>query len=118
MAASVDVLKCFITYFILCVIFCTVKRPCFTNSNACYNFTTSEVAEEKESFIYSSLWQYNLEKPIFVYKKYLFRVLLLLAGDIEVCPGPTARITCIDVLKQYAKTKQVEYVQTVANDYI
>ena len=27
-------------------------------------------------------------------KKYFFRILLLLAGDIEVCPGPTARITC------------------------
>ena len=87
MAASVDVLKCFITYFIFCVIFCTVKRPCFTNSNARYNLTTLELAEEKESFIYSSLWQCNLEMPIFVYKKYFLRVLLLLAGDIEVCPG-------------------------------
>ena len=105
MAACVDVLKCFITYFILCVIFCTVKRPCFTNSNACYNFTTSEVTEEKESFIYSSLWQYNLEKPIFVYKKYFLRMLLLLAGDIEVCPGPTARITYCGCAKTIRKNQ-------------
>ena len=104
MVASVDVLKCFITYFILCVIFCTVKRPCFTNSNACYNFTTSEVTEEKESFIYSSLWCYNLEKPIFVYKKY-FLCILLLAGDIEVCPGPTGRITCYGCAKTIRKNQ-------------
>ena len=66
------------------------KKPsygfCFYKSN--YVVVESGITAE-ESFVYTSLWQYNLERQVIYRRKYFLRVLLLLSGDIEMCPGPS-----------------------------
>ena len=52
--------------------------------------------ELNESFIYSSLWV-NKEVNLFWLRpkpREVVAVLLLMAGDIETCPGPVQRKVC------------------------
>ena len=80
-----------------------VKRPSLTNSSSlCYWQTSKESIDVKETYIYSSIWQLQAERKLFVRKEYLLRILLLLAGDIEICPGPRNPVcaTCSSGMKK------------------
>ena len=88
--AAVGVIKVFMTTFIILMI----KKPCFTNSSSiCYETHIDERLELHETYVYPSLWVYKEERGLLVKKTHFMKVLLILAGDIELCPGPT-RIKC------------------------
>ena len=56
------------------------KKPTFASANSvCYSFHMDEVTDIKDLRITPSLWVYNL---------CILCILLILAGDIETCPGP------------------------------
>ncbi len=90
-------------YLAFAAVIFMVKRPSLTNSSSlCYWQTSNEAIDLKETYIYSSIWQLQAEKKLVVSKKYLLRILLLLAGDIEICPGPRNPIcaTCSSGIKK------------------
>ena len=105
MAMRLDV---FLFVALTFVIF-AIKQPCFTNSSsACYSETNAEVLEVKETYIYSSLWQFHLERGLYVRKKYFLKMLLLLAGDVELCPGPNYKMSCLSCLKTVRKNQSID----------
>ena len=89
-----------------CFIVLWIKKPCFTNAySVCYDTVTEEAAVVKETYIYSSLWQFKQEKPLSMHKSFWFGIILLLAGDIEVCPGPNIKLLCFGCLKTIRKNQ-------------
>ena len=60
----------------------------------------------KESFIHSSIWQLQQGKATFIRSRTrcVLQLLLLLAGDIETCPGPRG-IRCPSCLKCIRKNQ-------------
>ena len=99
MAYKADALK----YLAFTVAIFMVKRPSLTNSSSlCYWQASKEGIDVKETYVYSSIWQLQAERKLFVRKEYLLRILLLLAGDIEICPGPRNPIcaTCSSGIKK------------------
>ena len=105
-AQSVDVRALLI--FILMNFF--VRKPSFTSADTiCLAINATEVIESKETFIYASLWQYNQEKTITFTGKYFTKLLLLLAGDLEINPGPVNRkLTCTTCVKTIRKNQKSE----------
>ncbi|CAB4019684.1 Hypothetical predicted protein [Paramuricea clavata] len=74
---------------LLVVIILMIKKPCFTNSSSCCYWEASKDSNSFEgTYIYPSLWQYKQERCLVVTRASLLRILLLLAGDVELCPGP------------------------------
>ena len=72
-----------------------IKRPSFKTSNSvCYSFHSEEVNDKTATFIYESM--YVLQNVKTVSSASLFEHLLLLSGDIEVCPEPTREIPELD----------------------
>ena len=55
----------------------------------------------------SSIWQYKQERGLFVSQSVALKMLLILAGDIELCPGPR-RVKCKDCLKTIRRTQRQE----------
>ena len=85
MAVGADVLK----LPFACIVILSIKKPCFTKADSvCYVVIPGDTSLADESFIYSSIWQYSQEKPLFIRKKFFLKMILLLAGDVEICPGP------------------------------
>ena len=71
-----------------------VKKPLFTSANSCcYSFHGENVVDHVNLHFTSSFWQYYREKGISLNPNLSLRILLILSGDIEVCPGPRARCT-------------------------
>ena len=83
-----------------------------------HSFTTSCALAEsiddyskwnlEETFIYSSLWT-NKETNLFwlrPHRQGFATLLLLLAGDIETCPGPASRKMCRDCHKTFRKNQR------------
>ena len=67
-----------------------VKKPQFTNANSvCYSFHLEEVTDVENPHFAGSIWNYfdkadlAREQP-----KCAVKLLLILAGDVELCPGP------------------------------
>ena len=102
--AGAGVIKVFMTTFIILMI----KKPCFTNSTSiCYETHIDERLEFHETYVYPSLWVYKEERGLLDKKTHLMKVLLILAGDIELCPGPT-RIKCFCCDKTIRKNQSIE----------
>lgn len=62
----------------------------------------------EETFIYSSLW-INKETNVFwlrPHRRGLVSLLLLIAGDVESCPGPVPRKTCLSCHKTIRKNQR------------
>ena len=80
----------FLVKTLICVfILFTIKKQHLASANSvCYSFNQVEVRDVDNSHLVSSLWQYRVEKGLFIRPKHVIKILLLLAGDIEVCPGP------------------------------
>ena len=88
------------------IIFAT-KRPCFTSAtNLCYHKYVGESVEIKETYVYSSLWVFKEERGLFVRRQHLLKILLILAGDVELCPGPR-NITCGCCTKTIRKNQAI-----------
>ena len=69
-----------------------IKRLFFVTSNSvCYSLHGEEINENAPTFIYESLYVLQKVKTISFKPTSLFELVLLLSGDIEICPGPTPR---------------------------
>ena len=92
---------------LICVVF-LVKKPSMTSAESrIYDLCNVESQfNTLETFIYSSIWAYKQEHGLFVRKRYIWRFLLLLSGDIELCPGPS-RITCSCCSKTIRKNQSI-----------
>ena len=74
---------------LVALIICRVKKPSFAESNSvCYSFHCEEISDTNESLIPSSLWQIKQMNGLNVRAENALKLLLILAGDIELCPGP------------------------------
>ena len=69
----------------------TVRRPQFTNANSiCYSFHLEEANDVPNMFFTSSIWKYFENIGLaHLQPQSVIRLLLVLSGAIEICPGPT-----------------------------
>ena len=66
-----------------------LKKPGFASaSSVCYLFHGEVAADPKQTLICQSVWCYQQRYGIQVGRKVDLQLLLLLSGDIELCPGP------------------------------
>ena len=77
-----------ITLIILAVF--GVKKPQFTNADSvCYSFHFDEASDVENSHFAGSIWNYFDKAGLTrVQPKCAVKLLLILAGDVELCPGP------------------------------
>ena len=77
--------------FIL-VTFC-VKKPSYISANSvCYSFYGEEALDTISLNIASSIWQYKLDNYCYSLRpKHALKILLIISGDIELCPGPCSK---------------------------
>lgn len=74
------------------VVIFAVKKPSLVGSNSvCYSFHYEEATDINESYISSSLWQYKQDYGLNLRSENALKLLLILAGDIELCPGPAVK---------------------------
>ena len=65
----------------------------------CYSFHSEEINDNPATFIYESLHVLQKVKTVSFKPASLFKLLLLLSGEIEICAGPNPReIPALDVL--------------------
>ena len=96
-------IECFVTIFTIL----SIKKPCFTNSTSvCFELHVEDRLEIKETYVYPSLWVYKETRGLFVRKTHFMKNLLLLAGDVELCPGP-ACIKCACCTKTIRKNQSI-----------
>ena len=77
-----------------------VKKASFTAANSvCYSFHGEEVQDVPDMRIISSLWICKSEKGICLSHKRALSVLLILAGDVELCPGPKCFV-CAKIIRK------------------
>ena len=94
---------------LLIFIFLNVKKQSFAGSNSvCYSFNDEEVLDVHNSRITSSLWVYKQERCIYFGQKSYsgLSLLLILAGDVELCPGPSVK--CVSCNKTIRKNQSSE----------
>ena len=79
-----------------------VKKPSFaTASSCCYSFHGEVSVDEVNGFICESVYVYQRNHVVKFRPKLAIQILLLLCGDIELCPGPERSIPELDrLLKQ------------------
>ena len=96
------------SFYIFVFIAISVKKPGFLNSDSvCYHSYDSSPILFEQNHLYSSIWQYKQERGLFVSQDVAvpLRMLLILAGDIELCPGPN-KATCKDCLKTIRRNQR------------
>ena len=72
------------------LITCLIKKSSFVSCNsACYSVYPSDAPDTIETFICSSIWLYKESHGLRLRPKHGLKMLLILAGDVEICPGPT-----------------------------
>ena len=77
-----------------------VKKASFTAANSvCYSFHGDEVQDVPDLRIISSLWIYKSQKGICLSHTRALSVLLILAGDVELCPGPKCFV-CAKIIRK------------------
>ena len=89
MAHRSDVLQ-----IVACVIIIfAIKKPSFTCENKVYYLFDNGVLEPdtNETFILSSLWQFRQQNGMNLRFKDALRILLIISGDVELCPGPLTK---------------------------
>ena len=82
--------------FVLCLYsLFAMKKVAFTQANSvCYSFHGEDIIESSETFIVSSLWSYKQTHAMVLRPKNVIRILLIISGDIETCPGPIVKCNC------------------------
>ena len=65
------------------------QKPSFSSVNSiCYSFKGEDITDLIPSYVYSSLWENIIKQDRFVRPNYMFTLIMLLSGDIELNPGP------------------------------
>ena len=93
MAAERTDVFCLTKFLFYVVVVFYIKRPTAKVNSVCYSFYGDSVEETAESFIVQSIYQYKQERILFIRPKHSLKLLLLLAGDVEICPGPAPKCT-------------------------
>ena len=75
---------------IVSVIFSIKKPSLLTSSSVCY-WNTLDL---KDYYFTTSIWSYKQERGISLRPRSALTILLILAGDIETCPGPCLKCNC------------------------
>ena len=102
-------------FVLLVLITISVKKPAFLNSDSvCYDLNESSPIVFEQNHLYSSIWQYKQERGLFVSQSVALKTLLILAKDIELCPGPS-RVICKDCLKTIPRTQRQEECEQCNN---
>ena len=73
------------------VIFC-IKKPFISSDSVCYSFDFGLIDDVPVMYVYESLFQLQTSKILSLKPKLALQLLLLLSGDIELCPGPERSI--------------------------
>ena len=68
------------------VIFC-IKKPFISSDSVCYSFDFGLIDDVPVVYVYESLFQLQTSKILSLKPKLALQLLLLLSGDIELCPG-------------------------------
>lgn len=91
-------------------VFCSLKKTTLVSCNSvCYSLYPDDAKDVKETYICSSLWQIKQELGLNLKPKYAMRILLILAGDIELCPGPRANCAgCFKAVRRCQGSKVCE----------
>ena len=85
------------------------KASLVTCNSICYSLYPEDVNDVKETYITSSLWQFKQEYGLNLKSKFAMKIFLILAGDIELCPGPRANCAgCFKVVRQSQGSKVCE----------
>ena len=92
-----------------------IKKPSNVGSNSnCYMFKGEYVKDIREMFVCSSLWQYQLDFGLKIRPKVALQILLLLSGDIELCPGHSLNCpTCVKGIRRNQQRAKCEVCQNV-----
>ena len=70
-------------------------------NSCCYSLYPHEATDVKESFTLSSIWEYKQEHGLRLRPKNGLKILLILAGDIELCPGPAIKCSnCLETIRK------------------
>ena len=72
----------------LVVLLSLKKTSLVTCNSICCSLYPEDVNDVKETYITSSLWQFKQEYGLNLKSKSAMKILLILAGDIKLCPGP------------------------------
>ena len=89
-----------LTFFVLCSL---KKASLVTCNSVCYSLYPEDAKDVKETYISTSLWQFKQEYGLNLKPKFALKILLILAGDIELCPGP--RVNCAGCLKKVQRSQ-------------
>ena len=93
-----------------------IKKTSLINCNSCwFSLYPHEATDVKEYFIMSSIWDYKQEHGRMLRPKHDLRMLLILAGDIELCPGPAMK--CGSCLKTIRKSQMQSKCDTCKTTY-
>eukprot|EP00112_Aurelia_sp_Birch-Aquarium-sp1_P013505 Seg287.7 transcript_id=Seg287.7/GoldUCD/mRNA.D3Y31 product="hypothetical protein" protein_id=Seg287.7/GoldUCD/D3Y31 len=66
-----------------------IKKSSFVSCNStCYSVYPSDATDTNETFICSSIWLYKENHGLRLRPKHGLKILLILAGDVEIFPGP------------------------------
>ena len=90
------------------VLFATKKQSFASSNSVCYSFNHGEAADVCSSHITTSLWVYKQERVVYLGRMSYsdLSLLLILAGDVELCPGPN--IMCFRCNKTIRKNQSSE----------
>ena len=73
----------------------SIKKPSFLTSNSvCYWNISEDTLDLKDYYFTPSIWSYKQERGISLRPRSALTILLILAGDIETCPGPCLKYNC------------------------
>ena len=79
------------------VIFCK-KKPLISSDSVCYSFDFGLIDDVPVMYVYESLFQLQTSKILSLKSKVALQWLLLLSGDIELCPRPEKLIPELEAL--------------------
>lgn len=83
----------------------SVKKASLTNSNSCCYSLYDDIPQDiKNTHCTASWWIYKHEKGLNLQPKSTVRILLILAGDVELLLGP-ATYNCVKCLKTIRKNR-------------
>ena len=102
---SLNLVLDLIKIFIL-ILYCTfgLKKKSFVSESVCYSsYPEIKTTYEVESHIHGSLWIYKQCHALHMKSNGTFKLLMILAGDVELNPGPA--LTCSSCLKQIRRNQ-------------
>ena len=76
------------------VIFSIKKPSLLTSDSVCYWNISEDTLDLKDYYLTTSIWSYKQERGISFRPRSALTILLILAEDIETCPGPCLKYNC------------------------